>query len=349
MLIADAIKKCLAVILLAILAISMMVPTAWSRTEVRYELRSGDVIYGNDFIDAAPQETLFHQQEVHALDFESEKVSFPSSLSLSSDGRPASGSDIALPSISQRVDQSASLTNTGFYTANYCYCPGPNEGNVPLTASYIVDRNAIQPGRLIGSAPMYPEMINTAPGQRKYGQMLQQANNTTKSAANESSSDGTKSELKVNSPAENTSITDGKIMYLNSDRECPTCVGPSVTPQPINTGGAGTAVYQGANNTLMNISAPARQGYDLSYEHFNMSANTSAIDNMSVTDRMWRNSHLGGTMWTAYEGDTAAPAWIAPFDKPQTVIQMSDHIQVLKDSLNLTAPGTHIKPRFWRL
>jgi hypothetical protein len=346
---ADAIKKCLAAILLAILAISMMVPTAWSRTEVRYELRSGDVIYGNDFIDAAPQETLFHQQEVHALDFESEKVSFPSSLSLSSDGRPASGSDIALPSISQHADQSASVTNTGFYTANYCYCPGPNEGNVPLTASYIADRNAIQPGRLIGSAPMYPEMVNTAPGQRKYGQMLQQANNTTKSAANESSSDGTKSELKVNSPAENTSITDGKIMYLNSDRECPTCVGPSVTPQPINTGGAGTAVYQGANNTLTNISAPARQGYDLSYEHFNMSANTSAIDNMSVTDRMWRNSHLGGTMWTAYEGDTAAPAWIAPFDKPQTVIQMSDHIQVLKDSLNLTAPGTHIKPRFWRL
>lgn len=345
----DVIKKYLLAILLAILVLSMMVPTAWSRTEVRYELRSGDVIFGNDFIDAAPQEMLFHQQEVQALDLESEKVSFPSSLPMSSDGSPTSGSNIALPSISQRVDQSASLTNTGFYTANYCYCPGPNDGNVPLTASYIADRNAIQPGRLIGSAPMYPEMINTAPGQRKYGQMLQQANNTTKSTANKSSSNQTNGELSVNSPAGNASITDGKVMYLNSDRECPTCVGPSVTPQPISTGGAGTAIFPGANNTLMNISAPAQQGYDLSYEHFNMSANTSAIDNMSVTDRMWRNSHLGGTMWTAYEGDTAAPAWIAPFDKPQTVIQMSDHFQVIKDSLNLTAPGTHIKPRFWRL
>ena len=80
-----------------------------------------------------------------------------------------------------------------------------------------------------------------------------------------------------------------------------------------------------------------------------MSADTSVIDNMSVTDRMWRNSHLGGTMWTAYEGDTATPSWIAPFDKPQTVIQMTDHIQVLKDSLNMTEPGTNIKPRFWRL
>ncbi len=80
-----------------------------------------------------------------------------------------------------------------------------------------------------------------------------------------------------------------------------------------------------------------------------MSADRDTINNMSITDRMWRNARLGGTMWTAYQGDTATPSWIAPFDKPQTVIQMTDHIQVLKDSLNMTDPGTVLKPRFWRL
>ena len=98
-----------------------------------------------------------------------------------------------------------------------------------------------------------------------------------------------------------------------------------------------------------NTTPAAPQGYDLTYEHFNLSANKSVIDNTSITERMWRNAHIGGTMWTAYAGDTATPSWIAPFDKPQTIIQMSDHFQVLKDSLNMTKPGTNIKPSFWRL
>ena len=330
------------------LAISLIAPPAWSRVEVRNEICTDGITFGRDLIIAAPQQTLFHQQDEKALDSESTSISFPGSVPLSQD----SSSSIALPAISQQVDQTLNVADTGFYTANYCYCPGPNEGNVPLTSTYIQDLNTIKPGRLIGSAPMYPEMVNTVPGERKLSQLAQQANNTSSTGLNKSLSDQIKSELSLNSPI-NIANDSGNVIAF-SEQECPTCVGPSITPAYVGvsqggSGGTTTTTTSGNKSIAGNITPAAPQGYDLTYEHFNLSADRSVIDNTSITDRMWRNAHIGGTMWTAYEGDTATPSWIAPFDKPQTVIQMSNHFQVLKDSLNMTKPGTNIKPSFWRL
>ncbi len=338
---AKILRKYISLTIMVILAISLMAPTAWSRVEVRKEIRMDGVVYGTDVVIAAPQQTLFHQQTAQALDSEASSLTFPASVELSP------GTDLALPSISQQVDQTYEVRDTGLFTANYCYCPGPNNGNVPLTATYISDLSSIKPGRLIGSAPMYPEMVNVVPGQRKLSQLAQQANNT--SGDNTNKSDEIKQKLSMNSPI--TVINDPVNLISYSERECPTCVGPSITPPTVGVsqGGSSWTSTPGEKNTSENVAPASSQGYDLSYEHMNMSADTDVIDNMSVTDRMWRNSHLGGTMWTAYEGDTATPSWIAPFDKPQTVIQMTDHIQVLKDSLNMTEPGTNIKPRFWRL
>lgn len=340
--------KYLALALLALLVVSLTAPAAWSRVEVRKELCTDGVTYGTDFIIAAPQQALFHQQSKQDLDSESSSIAFPGSVALSP------GTKLALPSISQQVDQTSDVQSTGLFTANYCYCPGPNNGNVPMTASYLTDLQSIKPGRLIGSAPMYPEMVNTAPGQRKLSELARQANNistdnTSDKGTNMSLSGQVKSALSLNLPISITNDSMNKITF--AERECPTCVGPSITPPTVGVsqGGQSWTSTPGNKNTSTNITPAATQGYDLSYEHFNMSADRDTINNMSVTDRMWRNSHLGGTMWTAYQGDTAMPSWIAPFDKPQTVIQMTDHLQVLKDSLNMTDPGTVLKPRFWRL
>lgn len=310
-------KRYVAILLLILLATSLIMPLVYARTEARYELRSGDLTFGNDLVIGGPQQTLFHQLTADRAESESTSVSFPSSIGMSQD------TNIALPSISQRVSEAAAVSDTGFYTSNYCYCPGVNYGNAPLTTDYLAERNKIAPGRLIGSALLFPEMVNTAPGEKKYDK------NVTKSIDKATPIVKGNDQLVVNSPSDN-SITPKTSFLLNDpiQQECPTCTGPQQASTALNTTGI---------------------AYDLSYERFNMSANKSAINNMSVVDRMWRNSHLGGRMWTAYQGDTSLPSWVAPFDRPSDTIPMTDHFQVIKDSLNMTLEGTHLTPRFWRL
>ncbi len=197
------------------LVISLTSPTAWSRVEIRKELCTDGVVYGTDISIAAPQQTLFHQQSVQAWTAEASSVAFPDSVALSP------GTDIALPSITQQVDQTSDMQNTGLFDANYCYCPGPNNGNVPMTANYLVDLQSIKPGRLIGSAPMYPEMVNTAPGQRKLSEMAQQANNistenSSDKSTNKSLSDQIKHALSLNSPISITNDSLNKISYCRA-------------------------------------------------------------------------------------------------------------------------------------
>ena len=187
-------KRCLSILLALALAISLIAPPAWSRVEVRNEIRTDGVTFGRDLIIAAPQQTLFHQQTEQDVDSESASISFPGSVPLAQDD----SSSIALPAISQQVDQTTNVIDTGYYTANYCYCPGPNEGNVPLTSTYLQALSTIKPGRLIGSAPMYSEMVNVIPGERKLSQLAQQANNTSGAGLNKSLSD----QIKQYSPAE---------------------------------------------------------------------------------------------------------------------------------------------------
>jgi hypothetical protein len=340
---AGLLKRCVSIALVLALALSLIASPAWSRVEVRNELRTDGFVFGRDLIIAAPQQTLFHQRAETDIDSESASVSFPGSVPLSQDG----STDLALPSISQRVGQTSNVVDTGFFTANYCYCPGPNDGNVPLTSTYLRDLSMIKPGRLIGSAPMYSEMVNTAPGERKLSELARQANNTSGQGMNKSLSDQIKRQLLLNLPANITSDSSNMIKF--SERECPTCVGPSITPPSIGIGTGSTGQTGSGISKNESATPAAPQGYDLTYEHFNLSADTATIENMSVTDRMWRNAHIGGMMWTAYQGDTATPAWISPFDKPQTIVQMTDHFQVIRDSLNMTKDGTTIKPRFWRL
>ncbi len=68
-----------------------------------------------------------------------------------------------------------------------------------------------------------------------------------------------------------------------------------------------------------------------------------------MLDRMWRNSHRGGTMGKAYAGDTSAPLWIDPYERPNDVSMLDEHWYVLQSALNMCVPGTQIMPRLWSL
>lgn len=102
-----------------------------------------------------------------------------------------------------------------------------------------------------------------------------------------------------------------------------------------------------AQSTIPINSYPA--GNSLTYAGFNFDASTGQINDMSVLERMWRNSHRGGTMGKAYVGDTSMPGWIDPYERPYDVSMLDEHWYCLQSALDMTVPGTQILPRLWSL
>lgn len=102
-----------------------------------------------------------------------------------------------------------------------------------------------------------------------------------------------------------------------------------------------TAVY---NSTFGNTTPPLL----LSTHRFNFDSNASLINNYSIVERMWRNSHMFHLMDIAYEGDTSGPFWMEPL-KPTEALQRTNHSRVIDYSLNMTRPGKYLTKEFWDL
>src|SRR5208337_962341 len=76
--IADKIKKSSMILLISLLITASIVPAvSFARTEARYELISGNAIFGNDLGAATSKQALFHQQTVSTTDFEALNIGFP--------------------------------------------------------------------------------------------------------------------------------------------------------------------------------------------------------------------------------------------------------------------------------
>lgn len=112
-----------------------------------------------------------------------------------------------------------------------------------------------------------------------------------------------------------------------------------------------TAAANATNASVSNQSAPVADpaGKALSYPDFNFNANAGQISNMSLLDRMWRNSHFFCSMGRAYEGDTSYPDWILPTEYTKSAIAMANWYNINGVALNYTLPGTHLTPRYWSL
>jgi hypothetical protein len=98
------------------------------------------------------------------------------------------------------------------------------------------------------------------------------------------------------------------------------------------------------NSTFGNITPPML----LSNQRFNFDSNASEINNSSIVERLWRNSHLYHLMDVAYEGDASRPIWMEPL-KPTEALQLTNHSRVISYSLNMTRPGEYLTKAYWDL
>jgi hypothetical protein len=187
--IGHTVKKLGIILALALLTTVTIAPAVtWARVEARYELISGDAIFGNDLFRQSNEQTLFHQQTLNTADMESINIEFPVSSGgagigplqamggLAADGVSSGGSvsanvlpfgpvDLAFPDISETVVQSYGESTTGFYTANFLSIPVINNGGAPVIAGlYPANVPVSSSLSLAGSSMPFPEMVNIIPG-----------------------------------------------------------------------------------------------------------------------------------------------------------------------------------------
>jgi hypothetical protein len=73
------------------------------------------------------------------------------------------------------------------------------------------------------------------------------------------------------------------------------------------------------------------------------------INQTSIVERLWRNTHQGNVMNYAYEGSVAWPTWIMPVKNPYLLIGCGGGLDSIKASLLMTRPGKYLYRSFWSL
>ena len=377
-----SVKKISAILLLSLLITGAAVPGVSSaRVEARYELISGDAIFGNDFGATTCKQTLFHQQTLDTSDLESISINFPPSAdgtdigplqamgSTAIGGITASGSatanvipfgpvDLAFPDISETVSQSYSASSTGFYTASFLSIPPINPGSSPVTAGVLNSGSTMSaPTSLVGSSMMFPEMNNIIPGYDETKATSQSANQQSpNTSTNQSSSTGNTTNnntTDISAPGIFNETAAGEGIVGNGLISNDTIFNAQLGGQSGQNGSQYQTISgqekTGAETSVpLNYTGQTVTNQNLSYPYFQFNSGAGAISNTSLLDRMWRNAHLG-TMGRAYEGDTSSPDWILPTEYTDSAIAMRNWAQVNSIALNQTEPGTQLTPRFWDL
>lgn len=78
-------------------------------------------------------------------------------------------------------------------------------------------------------------------------------------------------------------------------------------------------------------------------------ATPALINNTSIVERLWRNSHQANSLNYLYEGEAAYPVWIAPVKNPLELIDCGVGAEAIKSGLELTRPGKYLTRSFWTL
>ncbi len=318
------IKSGMAIFICACLVLLSLAPyhAIGAGGETRYELISGGVTFGNDAIRTAQDETLFHQQALATMDFENMDISFPGSLDFS----PSQGVDLAFPSITQTVDRSVSYSSVGFFTADLPFYPCCNFGAAPVGVGQFGKPSPVTPAAFIGSALMYPEMINQ--GNLVHGMHYTSTNiNNPRLTLPPSLAAGAYGEVAAANATLGTNLSTMNVTSpgLLSDNN-------STRDYLIKDNASSNQSQANANNTTtipVKLSTPVL----LSEQKYNLDANSSRINNSTIVERMWRNSHLSHLMDDAYEGDASSPIWIAPQENMSETLQRTDHDRVMRYAL----------------
>jgi hypothetical protein len=367
----NRLTRLLAILSLAFFIACLVLPgLSMARTEARYELRTGGVVFGNDLYSSNSMQCIFHQQTLNCTDIEVLDIDFPVfddippaktvlGPTTADDGEISDGAvetdgvstanvlpfglvNLAFPSIRETVNQTYSATSTGFYTSNFLGIPPPNEGAYEVTSGPGAFLSPVSPPQeLVRNNLPFSEMYDLIPGYER-----QKGINKTLASQNVSKNQ-TPSGKNVtgNQTIKNSTLFDRSIVDLPLN-------GSTIRAQ--QTGPGTSLVIAGQEVTGLATSVPLTYaGHNvsselLSYPYFPFAANSSTISNMTLLARLWRNAHLG-TMGRAYEGDTSYPIWILPTEYTKSAIAMYNWYKVNDMALNYTLPGMRIMPRFWDL
>ena len=306
------ILKSFIVILTVVLLLAAGIPAGVSaRMEARWAVQSGDVLMGTDWSVQHPQATLYHNSATNAADSESVGISFPTSIDLS----PSQGTNLALPAISQTSDQTIDATNTGYFSANWCYLNTHNNGGGPLDASDPSLTHPFASGAMLGSGILFPYMTP-----------IDDSSVNFKPIINNSDMDTTIPDINNNSSAPFTLST---AVFLPTNTS--TNISANLT--------GGQSVNQTGTSTQQAVRKP----------RIDPASTADEIKNMTDLQRMDRNAFLGTTMYKAYQGNVSSPTWIDPNQHPADVTKMKDHLQVNKDALNMTEPDSKLYTVLWDL
>jgi hypothetical protein len=280
---------------------SVMAPaTAWLGSERIVNI--GDVVFGVEYVIQKPSATLFHTENLATTDNEALAIAFPV------DG---SGQVVA-PSIAQTAADTASATETGFFTANWCYTALVNPGGYDLTPN-LATWHPMKSNQMAGSDISWPYMENTPP--------IGGSTMSFKPAINSSPDTGNTS-LQMNAVGPGTAGLSGT--NLSAGKTAP-----------------------GAGNATPYVSKGNGQGTKPNRDYKNMTG--TDIKNMTGLEKMYRNANLRNTVPQTHKGSVARPEAIAPLKQPMDVIKPPNKPQVIRDALNMTHEDTHLKTLFWDL
>jgi hypothetical protein len=87
----------------------------------------------------------------------------------------------------------------------------------------------------------------------------------------------------------------------------------------------------------------------LSSDTVDFEATPGQINNTSIVDRLWRNTHQANALNNLYEGEAARPTWIAPARNPYELIDCGIASDAIKSALEMTRPGKFLTRAYWSL
>lgn len=273
----------------------MLIVGPANSTESRLEFWSGNVVFGQDFVNNGMSQDLFHQQTLAATDTEALSISLPADTG---------GGTTFSPSISQTSSGTTVATSTGFFEANYLGTPGLNFGAAPVGVGQSGVSSPVSTAKFSSKAVFYPEMV-----------------------------------------VQGNLLNESQRAKLNVTRM-------SLPPGKAN----------GASGTLQKLAAMEAkndaEGFDardanlpviLSGMTIDSDAEPDQINNTSILERLWRNTHQGAILDYAYEGDTAWPTWIAPVKNIYALIDCGDQTETIDKALQMTQSGRCLTTAFWYL
>ncbi|WP_231844857.1 hypothetical protein [Methanocella arvoryzae] len=145
----------LALLIIAILLAGTVQVAAWKAAKTKWVI--GDIVYGNEVVLQKPSQTLFHQQTLATSDTEAIAIAFPAALSITGVA-PAFQAGLT---ITQTSDAAILATDTGFYTANWCFNCFSNNGG--WAVGDIAAMSPIRSASMVGSGLIWPYMNTPDP------------------------------------------------------------------------------------------------------------------------------------------------------------------------------------------